>query len=153
MTALPAVMLFPVPVAINVESNILAPASTLSALLFIPVQTKRQRRIVPVNVPAYELLLVNKHSVNVPVAVAPLLEPNPCPDVTTQFSNVPLAVKNPKQSLVPVQRLNIPVALNEPPGYPPNDCVVAVQSSNNPEANSVPNEFDVATHLRNVPVA
>jgi hypothetical protein len=146
-------MLLPVPMAIRVESNIFAPAPALSALLFVPVQTKRQRRIIPVNIPRYESLLVNKHSVNVPVAVAPVLEPNPCPDVTTQFSNVPLAVKNPKQSLVPVQRLNVPEAIVLEPVLPPKEFVVAVQSSNNPEASRFPNEKDVAAHLRNIPDA
>jgi hypothetical protein len=89
VTAVLAVMLFPVPVAIRVESNIFAPAPTRSALLFVPVQTKRQRRRVPVNVPPYEEEIVSVQSVNVPVAVPPdELDPNPAP-LTVQRKNVP----------------------------------------------------------------
>ena len=85
-------MLSPVPVAIRVESNIFAPAPTVSAVLFVPVQTKRQRRMVPVNVPPYEEELVSVQSVNVPVAAPPItFDPNPSPE-TMQRKNTPLAI-------------------------------------------------------------
>ena len=86
-------MLFPVPVAIRVESNIFAPAPTRSALTFEEVTTNLHLRAVPVNVPKYPktdaIFIV--HSVSDPVAVVPLAEPNPLVE-TEHLKKVPEAV-------------------------------------------------------------
>ena len=69
VTAVPAVMLFPVPVAIKVESNIFAPAPTVNAGVSPPVATNLHRLAVPLNNPA----LISSHSVKdaVPETVPP----------------------------------------------------------------------------------
>jgi hypothetical protein len=111
VTALAAVMLLPVPVAMRVESNIFAPAPTRIVFALVPVVTKRQRRIVPVKVPPYESVFVIVQSVNVPVAVPPEeLDPNPAP-VTVHRKNAPDAVPPlcpPKLVAPAVQSVNVP---------------------------------------------
>jgi hypothetical protein len=147
VTALPAVMLFPVPVATNVESNIFAPLPTRSALEFGKVTTNLHLRAVPVNVPKYpktdKTFIVQ--SASVPVAVVPLSEPNPLeeiehlknvpdglpnPEAEEQSVNIPDAVAPNELFPVDVHRVNVPDAVPDPP----NDSVPAVQSSNSPEA-------------------
>jgi hypothetical protein len=163
VTALLAFILSPLDDVI-VESNSFAPAPTI-----IPVVVKTLHlRIVPVNVPRYGCEL-NVHSVSIPVAEVPTLEPKP--DPVEHLKNVPEALVNPvivEQSVntpdavppneplpVDTHRVNVPLAVPMPNELPP-----AVQSSNNPEAIAVnvpepanvpPNEESPAAHLRYVP--
>jgi hypothetical protein len=171
VTALLAVMLFPVPVAISVESNIFAPAPTRSAFAFKAVVLNRQRRIVPVNNPKYPLIVnAAVQSVKEPVADCPFPEPNPLvetehlvkvpegvsnPETVEQSVNIPEAIVPNENIPVDVQRLNVPLAVPDPNEFDP-----AMQSSNNPEAIEeddptpwkVPANADApATHLRYVP--
>lgn len=159
-------MLLPVPVAISVESNIFAPAPTRSAFPFAAVTMKRQRRIIPVNVPMYEDDNDAEQSTSVPTAAPPPPAPNPLP--AEHLKNVPLAVANPEPD--EEQSVNVPDAippnelfpaehlLNIPLAVPtPNDSIPAEQSSNKPDAIAAeipepayapPKELLPPTHLR-----
>jgi len=102
------------------------------ALLFIPVQTNRQRRIIPVNVPVNDPADVSKQSVNVPEAVPD--DPKLPPAVAVQFSNIPDATKNPKLNSPAEHLRNVPLAIAFALLDPPNEESPQTQSSNNPDA-------------------
>jgi hypothetical protein len=131
VTALVAVMLL-LPVDIMVESNILAPFPTKSALRPPPV-INRQRLIVPVKVPVASDGSVGAmivQSINDPLndEFVPKL---PCSAV--QFSNIPDATC-PKLKLPDEHLTNFPLAFELIPVTPPNDPNPAEQSSNTPDA-------------------